>query len=161
MTTADEYDFSQLETAVREATREVRRRTRLQRAGLLILGVLAVAGIYWKADRAQEAIDQANSERAARTVTSCDQQATFSRAHNRLVLDLAGIDPDSGHPTSTWTDRTPEQLDAIRPRLQRNLLPLRICTPEAIAAYFQSGGRDGVQPIDPTGDDYSEAVTVP
>ena len=41
------------------------------------------------------------------------------------------------------------------------LVPLRICTDSAIADFLSSGGVEGVVPIDPTGDDYSEAVTPP
>lgn len=127
----------------------------LGRPGTLVaiafLANLSAVGAVWLEIRDRDATTSANR------TTACFFQRGFVRSHNRLALELGGFDPDTGQPAA-FLEFPPDRQDHVRARLPAHLVALRICDDESIAAFNASGGVQGVAPIDPTDDDFSEAV---
>lgn len=137
------------------AANEGRMRTNRWTARVAILvalfGVLVGAQGYRAGNQAEDAatqatqaIEAANAERAARTVTACEQQADKAvkdNAQDAVMIDLLS-DVVGG-------SENPETIDFLQPfidRLNDNRSPVRDCSDAGIAAYYSSNGIEGFLP---------------
>lgn len=110
-------------------------------------------------DAVEDALAQFEADRIDRSVNACEDRNAIRIGMNRLALSAFGHDPETGQPTAAFAAATPTQQQTARDRLQ-NLIPLQVCSPDAIQVYIDSNRSEGLVPIDGT-DGYSEAVTPP
>lgn len=141
-------------------------------AGVIAGGALLIAlffSLYTKgiaddahqaADTAGEAVEVAEAEREARTVGSCDaaREAALNsnnqdRAHladvqadivlfSALIARASGDNPEG----IALGEQYVEDKRAVMASIVANQERVRICTDEAIEAYFNSGGSEGIEP---------------
>lgn len=101
------------------------------------------------------ALDQFEADRIDRSVNACEDRNAIRVSVNRLALPAGGHDAN-GNPTEAFTSASPENQQRARDFLS-NLVPLQVCTTEAIDLYLASDRTEGLVPIDGS-DGYSEAV---
>lgn len=141
-----DYDFDKLEGKVDEATNEVRRRTtwlrRLAAGGCLLGAVgIGVGGYGIKQVR------NANADRAARTIASCEQAVETAKGNRSAITGS-----NEQILRSVFGVLTPEQEAQLAVLLDENeatvagLLPLRDCSPQGIVDFFTPGGPKGYLP---------------
>lgn len=175
-----EERFKALSATVEAASAEVvadRKERELQRQSdekrtkwwrrLTIAAVVGSVGSIVACWFVYDLFQQFEADRASARATACREQLADRLSFNLTLLNAFGFQPD-GQPTAAFRVATPEQQARARSLLlpepledgtQGGLRPLRICTSDAIAAYYASGGVEGIVPIDGEDDDYSEAVT--
>lgn len=85
--------------------------------------------------RAEEAIELSNVQRAEARVNACEGDRRFALGHNGLVQYLADV--------PRATPRTEEEQALVDDYLEKNLVPVRECTPKAIESFYAADPSDG------------------
>jgi hypothetical protein len=107
-------------------------------AGCLLLVLLAVTMGIWYSIDAKHTVDNANQERAERSVTACVySNAQLKKVRDTLVLSLASVIPEN----QALTREQQESLDRYKATVEATLT-YRNCTDEGIKAYFENPPKD-------------------
>lgn len=108
---------------------------------------MAVVGIVWWAqgrddDNQDDQITAIVEARTEARLTGCEQENRLRLVIQRQAVALAS--PEAlARVEAEGGARLQQALDYLLP-----LLPQRVCTPSAIADYYESGGVEGVVPLD-------------
>lgn len=147
---------------VQQNREAIERRTAVLFAGAVLgaLGfVLAFIGVValvqagnanTAAATAQRAIDQNNSERAARTVTACEQQADTALSINGVASAVLTVVDLVNQPNPARPAEAQAALDAFvagaHTALESANVRVRACDQASIDAFYASNGADGYLP---------------
>lgn len=118
------------------------------------LGILVgVAGIL-AAQKAQDAVDEVNRQRAENIVTACNRfNEEVAVNHNGIVDELVEFVAFLGQDQTPEDPRTPDEQALIdrlvgqrQAEFASRMVRYRDCSDRGIAAYYDTGGAEGYLP---------------